>query len=165
MNSSEQAADMRSAHLGHTTGRVVVGVDGSPRSLEALRWAADIARWRNWTLHLVGVWHVAYATSPFAIDYGEIGAAAKDETETLLNHAEKEVLGDDPSLDVRLSVGEGSPAQVLVAASDGADLLVVGSRGLGGFSSLALGSVGQACVHHAHCPVLIIRPKTREVVE
>jgi nucleotide-binding universal stress UspA family protein len=73
------------------------------------------------------------------------------------------VFGDDHTLDVRRSIVEGLAARTLIEMSQGADLLVVGSRGLGGFSSMALGSVGQACVHHAHCPVLIIRPKTREV--
>jgi nucleotide-binding universal stress UspA family protein len=58
---------------------------------------------------------------------------------------------------VRARVAEGDPAQVLLGASDGADLLVVGSRGHGGFTEALLGSVSQHCVHHAHCPVVVIR--------
>ena len=58
---------------------------------------------------------------------------------------------------MRARVVEGNPAQVLLDASDGADLLVVGSRGHGGFAEALLGSVSQHCVHHAHCPVVVIR--------
>jgi nucleotide-binding universal stress UspA family protein len=58
---------------------------------------------------------------------------------------------------VRSQVVNGDPAQVLLDAADGAELLVVGSRGHGGFAEALLGSVGQHCVHHAHCPVLIMR--------
>lgn len=152
-------------HVAHTSGRVVVGVDGSASSHEALRYGAEVAAWRHWTLHIVHAWHVTYPLSPYAgIELAEATAAASDAAELTLRDAEKEVLGDSGGLDVRRSVEEGTPAHVLITASEGADLLVVGSRGRGGFSSLALGSVGQACVHHAHCPVLIVRPKTREVI-
>ncbi|MGA2211377.1 MAG: universal stress protein [Acidimicrobiales bacterium] len=147
-----------------TTGRVVVGVDGSPASLAALRYAAEVARWQNWTLHIVNTWHVNYPVSPFGvIDLGDITSAAVEAATATVRDAVREVLSDDDTLDVRRSIVEGLPARTLIELSQGADLLVVGSRGLGGFSSMALGSVGQACVHHAHCPVLIIRPKTREV--
>jgi nucleotide-binding universal stress UspA family protein len=65
----------------------------------------------------------------------------------------------DPGSDVRVRghVIEGNAAKVLLDASDGADLLVLGSRGHGGFAEALLGSVSQHCVHHAHCPVLVIR--------
>jgi nucleotide-binding universal stress UspA family protein len=121
-----------------------------------------IAKWRNWTLHIVHAWHVNYPTSPYVMDFGEIAAAAKEAAVATVRDAETEVLGDDDTLDVRRTIEEGPAARILISLSEGADLIVVGSRGLGGFSSLALGSVGQACVHHAHCPVLIVRPKTRE---
>jgi nucleotide-binding universal stress UspA family protein len=162
MTASDQASESDRLGRGITAGRVVVGVDGSPGSHEALRDAAAIARWRNWTLHIVHAWHVNYPTSPYVSDFGEIGAAAEQAAEATVRDAEAEVLGEDDHLDVRRTIEEGPAARILVALSEGADLLVVGSRGLGGFSSLALGSVGQACVHHAHCPVLIVRPKTRE---
>lgn len=151
------------AHVAHTTGRVVVGVDGSASAHEALRYAAAVARWQNWTLHIVNAWHVNYPLSPYGgIELAEITAAAADVAATTVRDAEKEVLGDGCDLDIRRSIEEGLPAHTLIEASEGADLLVVGSRGRGGFSSLALGSVGQACVHHAHCPVLIVRPKMRK---
>ncbi|MGO9558424.1 MAG: universal stress protein [Acidimicrobiales bacterium] len=164
MSTNEQAPDLND-HLKQATGRVVVGVDGSPRSLEALGIAAEIARWRGLRLDVVVAWHVVYPVSPYGIGFDELISAARDTAEIVLRDAVKEVLGDEPGVEVVGTVEQGSAASVLVRASQGADLLVVGSRGHGGFSSLALGSVGQACVHHAHCPVLIIRPKTHEVIE
>lgn len=147
----------------HTTGRVVVGVDGSSSSHEALRYAAEVAAWRGWTLQIVHAWHLNYPLSPSGgLEVAEATAAAHDVAELTVRDAEKEALGDIEGLDIRHTIEQGMPARTLIAESEGADLLVVGSRGRGGFSSLALGSVGQACVHHAHCPVLIIRPKTRE---
>ena len=140
-------------------GRVVVGVDRSEGGLEALRYAAAVARWQNWTLHIVHTWHVNYPVSPLVIGVGDIIEAAADAAEVTVRDAEKQVLHDGFTGDVRRTITEGSAAQVLVDLSKGADLLVVGSRGLGGFASLALGSVGQACVHHAHCPVLVVREK------
>ncbi|MDA8040434.1 MAG: universal stress protein [Actinomycetota bacterium] len=146
----------------HTRGRVVVGVDGSEGGHMALRYAAAVADWQGWTLHIVHTWHVNYPVAPYVMDFSQIGDAAKDVAGQVVRDAEKDVLGDDCPLDIRRSIEEGPAARTLIKASEGADLLVVGSRGLGGFSSLALGSVGQACVHHAHCPVLIVRPRTRE---
>jgi nucleotide-binding universal stress UspA family protein len=142
-----------------TAGRVVVGVDDSDASREALRWAADVARWRNWTLHIVHTWHMSYPVTPYAPDLGAIETAVMRGAEEICRDIEAEVLGEAEDIDVRETVAEGSAAHVLVAASNGADLLVVGSRGRGGIASLALGSVGQACVHHAHCPVLVVRPQ------
>jgi nucleotide-binding universal stress UspA family protein len=110
----------------------------------------------------VHAWHVNYPLSPYGgIELAEITATAADMAALAVRDAEKEVLGDACTLDIRRSIEEGLPARTLIELSSGADLVVVGSRGRGGFSSLALGSVGQACVHHAHCPVLIVRPKTR----
>ena len=141
-------------------GRVIVGIDGSPESHDALAYAAEIATWRNWTLHIVKVWHVSYPVATLALDVAEIAAAAGEAAALTVRDAEKEVLGDGFKGTVVHSVVEGYPARTLIELSRGADLLVLGNRGRGGFSSLALGSVGQACVHHAHCPVLIVRPKT-----
>ena len=145
-----------------TRGRVVVGIDGSPGSLEALRYAAAVAAWKGWTLHLVGAWHIVYPMSPYGIECGELIAAARETATTAVRDAEKLVLGDDVAVEVRRSIEEGPAAKILVDTSKGDDLLVVGSRGLGGFSSLLLGSVSQACVHHAHCPVLVVRSTTEE---
>lgn len=151
--------DLRQAD---TDGRVVVGVDDSPGGREALRYAAAVARWQGWTLHIIHTWHQSYPAAPYSLDAGVLVKALEDAAQDLEEKVEAEVLGPEPDLDVRRTVAEGSPARLLVAASEGADLLVVGSRGRGALSSVALGSVGQSCVHHAHCPVLIVRHGAHE---
>ncbi|HLI44036.1 MAG TPA: universal stress protein [Acidimicrobiales bacterium] len=145
-----------------TTGRVVVGVDGSAAARVALSWAAEVASWRHWTLHLVHAWHINYPAGVYGLDFGLFEKSMQEAAEELVATLEAEVGSAHPALEIRHTVGEGAPARMLVEASKGAELLVVGSRGLGGFSSLALGSVGQSCVHHAHCPVLVVRPRSHD---
>lgn len=129
---------------------IVVGVDGSESSLEALRWAARQAELTNAELHAVMAWHLPeiYAYEP--IDYEE---KARHALETAVEQA----LGPNPSVPVISSVEPGSPASVLIDASRNAQLLVVGSHGHGGFAGMLLGSVGQHCVSHADCPVVVVR--------
>ena len=145
-------------------GRVVVGVDGSPRSLDALDFAAEVADWQHWSLDIVTTWEPPTAASVVAFDYGDVIVAQCEAAESTARSAQAHVRERYPRLEVVTMTEQGSASRVLTEESKGADLLVLGSRGLGGFSSLALGSVGQSCVHHAHCPVLIVRPKTKEVV-
>ena len=95
---------------------------------------------------------------PYSISFGELERAEGVAAEEVVRKAEESVLGDHPDICVRRTIVEGTPATVLVEASSGADLLVVGSRGRGGFASLTLGSVSQSCIHHAPCPVLVVRP-------
>jgi len=142
-----------------TTGRVVVGIDDSPAARQALRYAADIAGWKKWTLHVVHAWHLSYPAGPYAIDLAEVELALAEAAREVVTEVEDDVLGQDHGLELRQTIAEGPAARVLIEESEGANLLVVGSRGRGGFASLALGSVGQACVHHAHCPVLVVRPR------
>ena len=141
-------------------GRVVAGDDDSEGGRDALRYAAEVARWKGWTLHLVHAWHIGYPLAPYNMDVAGFEKAVQENAEHAAAAIEAEVLGDEHGLDIRRSIVEGPAARVLVGESAGADLLVVGSRGRGGFSSLTLGSVGQSCVHHAHCPVLIVRPRS-----
>jgi nucleotide-binding universal stress UspA family protein len=75
----------------------------------------------------------------------------------MLREAVEQVRSDHPTVTVETAVIQGPPARVLVDLSADADLLVIGSRGRGGFSGLLLGSVSQQCVHHAHCPVTVVR--------
>ncbi len=134
---------------------IVVGVDGSPEAAAALEVAIEEARLRH------GVLHVTYA-------YPAMGSTLTGSTATdyyvQTEHEARQVLqraaASAPStegLDVEWLGVPGNPSEVLIEASGGASLLVVGSRGLGGFRGLLMGSVSNQCVHHAHCPVLVVR--------
>jgi nucleotide-binding universal stress UspA family protein len=136
---------------------VIVGVDGSAGSITALHFAFEEARLRDTTLHVVAAWQVpamAYAGAAGGAGLAELGA----ELNTLAGKGLEEALnaveaGDVP---VEQHLLEGHPAGVLLDAAAGADLLVVGSRGLGGFARMLLGSVGQEVTHHAPCPTVIV---------
>jgi nucleotide-binding universal stress UspA family protein len=148
-----------SAALTNGAPRIVVGVDGSPSSRTALRWAVGQANLTNGTVDAVMAWEIpmvlqSYGFAPIYVEEtGDFEAAAKERMEEVLR-AEL-----DPADSQRVSsrVINGHPAQVLLAVAAGADLLVVGSRGHGEFAEALLGSVSQNCVHHAPCPVLIMR--------
>jgi len=83
-------------------------------------------------------------------------------TRDVLDRTLHETLGDTPTISVSMVVVEGHPAPVLIDQSQDADLLVVGSRGHGEFTGMLLGSVSEHCVSHAACPVVVVRPKTRD---
>ena len=139
-------------------GRIVVGVDGSPISKAALHWAVDQARLTGATVDAVIAWQypeAMHGNTWVAMLVEEPGFGVLAEKE--LAEAVSEVAGPDPDVVINRVVVEGWPAEVLLNAADGADLLVVGSRGRGGFASVMLGSVSQNCAHHATCPLLIIR--------
>jgi nucleotide-binding universal stress UspA family protein len=139
-----------------TQARIVVGVDGSEGSKHALRWAARQAGYTGAVLEVIAAWNypATYGWVPVPPeDY-----ALADFTEKSLDGAIEEVLGTDAPASLRRRVVQGHPAEVLVEASQGAELLVVGSRGYGGFADALLGSVSTYAVHHAHGPVTVIRP-------
>ncbi len=138
-------------------GRIVVGVDGSPHSREALRWALDQARLTGQPVEAVTSWSVP-------LPYGGMGGAAAvvaldwegEATGTLEDTVAKVV--DPPDADrVSQRVVQGHPAQVLLDAAADAALLVIGSRGLGGFTGMLLGSVSQHVIARAACPVVVVR--------
>jgi nucleotide-binding universal stress UspA family protein len=139
--------------------RIVVGVDGSPSARAALKWAVRQAALTGSTLEAVIAWHypsmyggfgMAPVSAVDVVNFDEI--AAKTLTEEIA-----EAVDPANSVQVTAKVAEGNPAQVLLDAAEGADLLVVGSRGRGGFTGALLGSVSQHCANHASCPVVIIR--------
>jgi nucleotide-binding universal stress UspA family protein len=137
---------------------IVVGVDGSDESLHALRWALEEARSRGAKLTVIYAWVYPHLPPPgFAppvqVDMGGLQLGA----EALLDAAVSEVVGPDAGVECERAAVQGTAAAVLVEAAEDADLLVVGSRGLGGFTGLLLGSVSQQCAHHAPCPVVIVR--------
>ncbi|WP_435255869.1 universal stress protein [Streptomyces althioticus] len=139
--------------------RIVVGVDGSPSSLEALRWAARQAALTGGSVLALTSWdypqyHGALGwLPPSSGDEEALEARARED----LTRCVEETLGAHPSVDVLEEVRYGTPASVLLRAARDASLLVVGSRGLGGFAGLLLGSVAQHCVQHAACPVVVVR--------
>jgi len=142
--------------------RIVVGVDGSPSSQEALRWAVREARIVGGTVDAVTAWEYPAGVGGFGWSPGaDFAAFAASDLASVadktLNDAVDEVLAAENEVTVRRQVREGYPARALMDAANGADLLVVGSRGHGGFAGLLLGSVSAHCVHHAPCPVLVIR--------
>jgi nucleotide-binding universal stress UspA family protein len=138
---------------------IVVGVDGSKCSHSALRFALEEARIRKATLRIVVAWHVpltAYGAGwtpppPNLVEDSE--AAAND----VLREALRAVKESAGNVEIGSVVREGQPAQILIEEATKAEMLVIGSRGRGGFRDLLLGSVSQQCAHHAHCPVVIVR--------
>lgn len=139
--------------------RIVVGVDGSASSLKALRWAVRQAELTGATVDAVIAWQYPAAFHGYGwgaemmtgdVDYADIAAKT-------VGDAVSQAVDLDSEAVVHPVVAEGHPAQVLIEAASDADLLVVGSRGHGGFASALLGSVSQHCTHHALCPVVVIR--------
>ncbi|TDD43645.1 universal stress protein [Saccharopolyspora elongata] len=141
-------------------GGVVVGVDSSASSLRALIVAAEEARRRSVPLHVVRAW--SFRTAPRPADCPPNVVPSMDEfQQSVLADTERIVankLGEHPDLPVHIHVVHSPSPQALLSASRGADLLVVGHRGRGGFAGLMLGSVAEQCVRHAACPVLVVRP-------
>jgi nucleotide-binding universal stress UspA family protein len=142
--------------------RVIVGVDGSEPSKQALRWAEFIARASGSTIEVVAAWQ------PYTA-YGWVGAGwaampsdwnPAQDAEQALTATLDEVFGEQRPAGLQITVREGNAAQVLLEASKGARMLVVGSRGHGGFAGLFLGSVSAACAEHATCPVLVLHGDT-----
>lgn len=138
--------------------RIVVGADGSDASLAALEWALQEARLRDGQVHIVTAWHypVIGDAAGRAEDHEAFAGSARQAHADALRRASR------GGVAVTGEVTEGHPAEVLLKASAGADLLVVGSRGHGGFAGMLLGSVSSHAVHQASCPVLVVRtsPKT-----
>ncbi len=141
----------------HTGPRIVAGVDGSLSSVSALRWAARQAALTGAAVDAVIAWQYPAAGYGWAPTGMEGTFDFKENAEKIVADAIGNAVDPGSGIPVRARVVEGIPAQVLLDASDGADLLVVGSRGHGGFAQALLGSVSQHCVHHAHCPVVVIR--------
>jgi nucleotide-binding universal stress UspA family protein len=145
-----------------TQSRIVVGVDGSEPSREALRWAVRQAGLTGATVEAVIAWHffpyiaAGYAWAPLAAM--EVATFAET-AQKVVTDAVSSAVDPASTVPVTTKVAEGNSAQALLDAASGAELLVVGSRGHGGFTEALLGSVSQHCVHHAPCPVVIIRDK------
>jgi nucleotide-binding universal stress UspA family protein len=170
--------------------RIVVGVDASPGALRALVWAADEARLRLASLQVVHAYHVQALQAPVYFpsrealpgraaagggrpppeeleqtleQRAEFEAAVRRQAEDMVEGLLRELGEAVAGVDVQPTVVEDrNPAEALVELSADADLVVVGSRGRGGFTSLLLGSVSHAVVLHALCPVVVIPPSAEE---
>jgi len=135
--------------------RIVVGIDGSPTSVAALEWAVRQAELTGSAVEAVTTWEwpTNYGWAfPFPPEYDPAEDAGR-----MLSGVLEPIRSGHPDVPVHPTVVEGHPAPVLVKASRGADLLVVGSRGHGEFAGMLIGSVSEHCVTNAHCPVLVFR--------
>jgi nucleotide-binding universal stress UspA family protein len=141
---------------------IVVGADGSNGAHEALKFAAREAGLRKARLRIVSAWEI-----PPAVYGGGFAPALDQDTIDGFGEGAKKVVKEaiaqakelEPGIEVEGGVAEGQAADVLLHEAIGADLVVVGNRGLGGFGSLLLGSVSHAVVQHARCPVTVVRQK------
>ena len=140
-------------HNAFTPKRIAVGVDGSASSKAALQWAARIACATGCGIDAITAWE-------YPASYGWMMAPAGWPSEadsiTMAQRTVDEVFGEQRPTDVQVVCTYGPARTVLLDASKDAQMLIVGSRGHGGFASLLLGSVSAACAEHAHCPVLIV---------
>jgi nucleotide-binding universal stress UspA family protein len=137
---------------------IVVGVDGSEPSIEALRWAVRYAELIGADVDAVISWH-------YPVNYGTTGFAPvwnpEQDAGTTLARTVDAVVGRGTTTKVSQIVCEGNAAKVLLDQTKDAQMLVVGSRGHGGFAGLLLGSVSASCAEHASCPVLVIHGKVQ----
>jgi nucleotide-binding universal stress UspA family protein len=137
---------------------IVVGVDGSDESKQALRWALEEAGLRGAAVRAVYAWRDPYVLAPgFGLPEDFEFDALRERAVETLDAVVAEVVGVQSDVPVEAVIVEGSAGSVLVDAARDADMLVVGSRGHGGFVASLLGSVSQQCAQHAACPVLIVR--------
>jgi nucleotide-binding universal stress UspA family protein len=138
------------------TSRIVVGIDGSGASTDALRWAARQAELTGSALEVIMTWEWPTGLGwsvPIPDDFDP-----ESDVRQILDAAVDLALAGHPGVTVERRVVNGHPAPLLVDASKGADLLVIGSRGHGEFVGMLLGSVSEFCTTNAHCPVLVHRP-------
>ena len=147
------------------SGAIVVGVDGSEASGEALRWAVEEARLRSARLIAVHAWSFVPPQpigdpGMLAVPAGDLPGqldAESDAARVTLDEAVGEVLGAEPGIEVERKLVEGDAGEALVAESAGAELVVVGSHGRSGFRAALLGSVSRYVVDHSSCPVVVVK--------
>jgi nucleotide-binding universal stress UspA family protein len=136
-------------------GRIVVGIDGSHASIDALDWAAQEANLTHSSLEMIMTWDwpttygwALYFPAEYNPSEGMPGILSKIADDLRTKY---------PDIEITSRLVQGHPAPLLVEASKGADLLVVGSRGHGEFVGMLIGSVSEYCATNAHCPVLVHR--------
>lgn len=139
-------------------GGVVVGDDGSAGAAGAIRGAAEEALRRGVTLHVLRAWSITSAVRPADVPAGIVPSMMEFEEATLAEERSRvaDLLGASQA-EVEVHVVHAPAERALVKSSQTADLLVVGTRGLGGFKNVLLGSVADQCIRHADCSVLVVR--------
>lgn len=142
---------------------IIVGIDGSTNAQRALDWAVREAAIRQVPLRVITVFRTAVSFWGGPVTYPQDHAAAMQAREAAQETTDKALAlaGDARPTSVTVEAFSGIPAEELINASKDADMIVVGSRGAGGFSRLLLGSVGSQVVHHAHCPIVVIPAEER----
>src|SRR3546814_7017710 len=139
-------------------GGVVVGDDGSKAASLAVRFAVEEAARRGATLNVVRAWTIMTCVRPDDVPMGITPSLLEMEASTLTaERARVAKIVGDAQVTAEVHVAYSPSAQSLIKASETADVLVVGSRGRGGFKTLVLGSVADQCVQHAQCPVIVVR--------
>ena len=147
------------------SGSIVVGVDGSDASHDALRWAAEEAQLRSTALVALHAWSFVPAQpigdpGMLAVPAGDLAGqlnAENDAAQIGLDQAVEDALGGGSDVELERRLVEGDAGEALVAASKDAELVVVGSHGRSGFKAALLGSVSRHVVDHAACPVVVVK--------
>jgi nucleotide-binding universal stress UspA family protein len=164
----EAAAELAGTDAGVATraqpeGGVVVGHDGSGCAQEALTWAAHLAERAHWPLHVVRAWRMATAPQPPSWAPGYVPPITDYEAAVQADlEADVATVLGERAQGVSCHVVHAPPVRALIEAAAGADVLVVGARGRGGFAGLLLGSVSDQVTHHAPCPVTVVRSDRRD---
>lgn len=133
---------------------MIVGVDGSEPSVSALRYAADLAPKLGLRVRALAVWN--YPSFMYGGFYPQLDWTPEEDAQSVVAKVAEEVFGTDVPEWFATRTRQGHPPEVLIDESKHAEMIVVGSRGHGGFAGLLLGSVSAAVVEHAHCPVLVV---------
>lgn len=138
---------------------IVVGIDGSEFARQALHWAAAAARAFDRPLHVLRAWSITNAPRPDSWSPGYVPSFREfeDAVRAQIDQEVAAVVGSDPEVEVHRHPCHTNAVQALIDASKDAWLVVVGSRGLGGFAGLVLGSTSEQVIRHAHCPVTVVR--------
>jgi len=147
--------------MSETEHRIVVGVEGSGGAKAALRWAVREAQYRDAIIDVVTTYASTYVPASPDFNYVPLDPVNLEaEVHKMQGHVIDEAVAElgGTTIEIRRRVLRGRPADTLITVAEGAMMLVVGSRGRGGFRGLLLGSVSQTIAHHGTCPVVIVRP-------
>jgi len=136
---------------------IVVGIDGSEHGEAALAFAAEEAALRGAHLVIVCAWEIPMIMAPIGAYPAEFFEGLAENARSIMEAAVARAAELQPLGTCEGKAVEGQPAAVLLKEAEQADMIVVGSRGRGGFANLLLGSVTQQVVHHAPCPVVVVR--------